>query len=62
MNLIAVSPQETLDLGSGFTFETAYDLVFANDTEENPWLPGYEIILVDGEDRYVFATGCWEQI
>lgn len=62
MVLKAVGPDGAVEIARGLNFATAYALVEANDTEENPWYPGYEIWLTDGEENYVFETGCWVQV
>jgi len=60
MKLIATAGTETLELGDNFDSETAYEFILEHDNdEENPWLEGYDLILVDGDDQYIFETGCW---
>ena len=60
MILEAVAGTETIPLGLGFTFETAYEFILEHDNdEENPWLEGYDIFLINGEEQWIFEADCW---
>jgi hypothetical protein len=66
MNLIAQNAQtgETRDLGSDFTFESAYEFIAENDSDpfENPWLPGFDLILIDGAEHWVLEADAWAPV
>ena len=63
MILIADRDGEIIELGLDFTFESAYDFIAENDTDfDKPWLDGFDIILVDGDKRYVFESASWFEI
>ena len=61
MKLIASNGDDTIELGSGFTFESAYELILKNDSDPDdaPWLPGYDLELIDGDERWAFECDCW---
>jgi hypothetical protein len=52
---------ETVEFGSGFTFESAYDfLVKADCDPEAEFLPGHDFIFVDDDGvEYIFEMDCW---
>lgn len=63
MKLIADNGDETIELGSGFTFESAYELVAKADSDPDaPWLPGYELLLIDGDKGWLLECGCWSPL
>lgn len=67
MNLIAVNESgETRDLGSDFTFESAYEFIAENDSDpdENPWLPGFDLVLVeaDNETCWLLEADAWSPL
>ncbi len=63
MKLIANNGVETIELGSGFTFESAYELIAKADSDPDaPWLPGYDFELVDGDECWLLEAGCWAPI
>ena len=60
MRLIAERDGEVLELGNDFNFETAYEFILEHDNdEENPWLEGYDLILIDGNESWAFEADCW---
>ena len=60
MNLTAERDGEVLELGRGFTLETAYEFILERDNdEENPWLEGYDLILTTNEGQLMFEADCW---
>jgi len=61
MKLIAKSETETRVLGEDFDYKTAYRFIFENDSdpEENPWLPGFDLILIDGDEAYILEADAW---
>jgi hypothetical protein len=60
MILEAVAGTETITLGRDFTFETAYEFILEHDNyEANPWLEGYDLFLIDGEEQWIFESDCW---
>lgn len=63
MILTADRDGEVLELGRGFTFETAYDFILERDSdEENPYLEGYDLVLSNGDETWVFEADCWAQV
>lgn len=60
MKLIAQRDGEVLELGNNFNFETAYDFILEHDNdEENPWLEGYDLVLSNGTEVWLFEGDCW---
>jgi hypothetical protein len=60
MILTAERDGEVLELGRGFTLETAYEFILERDNdEENPWLEGYDLILTTDEGQLMFEADCW---
>ena len=61
MRLIAERDGETLDLGETFNHETAYEFILDHDfdPEHNPWLEGYDLVLIDGDESWLFEADCW---
>ena len=60
MILMAERDGEILELGRGFTFETAYDFILEHDNdEENPWLEGYDLVLNNNGKAWLFEADCW---
>ena len=60
MILTAERDGEVLELGRGFTLETAYEFILERDNdEENPWLEGYDLILTTNEGQLMFEADCW---
>jgi hypothetical protein len=64
MKLIAENGVETRELGADFTFESAYKFIFENDSDpvENPWLPGFDLILVGADGRWVLEADAWSPV
>jgi len=64
MKLIATAGTEILELGDNFDSESAYQFILENDSdpENNPWLEGYDLILIDGDTQYIFEADCWLEI
>jgi hypothetical protein len=58
MKLIAERDGEVVELGDGFTFESAYDYIEAHDADYD-WMEGFDLVLVDGEVRWLFEADCW---
>ena len=60
MILSAERDGEVLELGRGFTLETAYEFILEHDDDfENPWLEGYDLILTTDEGQLMFEADCW---
>ena len=60
MLLEAVNGDDVILLGRGLTPSSAYALIAANDTDEQPWLPGYVLRLSGPAGVFILAAGCWE--
>lgn len=62
MKLIAVLGAQTLTLGDDYDFKTAYEYILEQDSDpdENPWLEGFDLILIDDEGKkWVLECDCW---
>ncbi len=66
MRLTAQNAQtgEIVELGSGFTFESAYDFICENDNDpgQTPWLAGFDLILIDGAEHWVLEADAWSPV
>jgi hypothetical protein len=59
MNLIAQLNSDIIELGRGFNFETAYEFILENDSNED-FYPGYDLILIDDNlESYILEADCW---
>jgi hypothetical protein len=58
MKLVAERNGKTLLIGDGYTFESAYNEIVENDSDCG-WHVGYDLVLVDGETRWLFEADCW---
>lgn len=60
-NFFADNGVETVEFGSGFTFESAYEFLMKADCDPDvEFLPGHDFIFVDDDgDEYIFEMGCW---
>jgi hypothetical protein len=56
MNLIAERDGAVVVLGEGFTFESAYEFIIEREEAENFT---FDLVLIDGETRYLFEVDCW---
>lgn len=62
MQLIAVLGAQTLTLGDDYTFESAYQYILEQDSDpfDNPWLEGFDLILIDDENKlWKFECESW---
>ena len=49
-----------LELGRDFSHTTAYEFIAKNDTDfDNPKWPDCDLVLVDGDEKWVFEAGAW---
>ena len=65
MKLTAVLGAQTLSFSEDFTFETAYQFILEQDSDpdDNPWLEGFDLILIDDEGKkWLFECDCWAPI
>jgi hypothetical protein len=63
MRLIARLRRELLELGNNFNFETAYEFILEHDNdEENPWLEGYDLVLINETEAWLFEADCWVEV
>jgi len=63
MRLIAERDGEVLELGNDFNFETAYEFILEHDNdEENPWLEGYDLVLINETEAWLFEADCWVEV
>jgi hypothetical protein len=65
MKLITVSDHDgsVRELANGLNFETAYEFIAENDTDfDNPKWPDCDLILVDGDEEWIFEAESWFQI
>ena len=63
MILMAERDGEVLELGRGFTFESAYEFILERDIDpENPWLEGYDLVVTDGVDSWFLESDCWSPL
>jgi len=60
MKLIAERDGAVVVLGEGFTFESAYEFIIEREEAENfTFMEGFDLVLIDGETRYLFEADCW---
>ncbi len=60
MKLVGERDGEVVELGEGFTFETAYEFILEREEAENyGFMEGFDLVLVDGETRYLLEADCW---
>ena len=65
MQLIAVLGAQTLSLGDDYDFESAYQYILEQDSDpdDNPWLEGFDLILIDDEGKlWKLECDCWTPI
>ena len=59
MRLIAQLNSEIVQLGQGFSFETAYEFMLEQDCNED-FYPDYDIYLIgDNLETYILEADCW---
>jgi hypothetical protein len=63
MILTAERDGEVIELGRGFTLETAYEFILERDCDpENPWLEGYDLVVTDGTESWLLEADCWAPV
>lgn len=67
MKLIGERDGDVVVFGEGFNFDSAVYFISENeflhdyhDDQFDPWMEGYDLILIDGDDRWVYdGDGGW---
>lgn len=60
MKLVGERDGDVVELGDGFTFESAYEFILEREEAENyEFMEGFDLVLVDGETRHYFECDAW---
>jgi len=54
------NPNENQVFLGDYTLESAFEYLEEKDNDwEKPFMPGYDFIIVDGDERYILECGAW---
>lgn len=65
MKLTAERDGEVVEIGQNFDFESAYLFILEHDDdpEGNPWMEGFDLILIDDEGKkWAFECESWSPV